>query len=213
MSGAYAAAVAGDETCVTPKPVTHQNPMRSTSADRPEAQRDPGVWTGVDPGRADPGRADPGRAANEDDRGEDGHGGVHVARGGLQRAWPSRKRPWWRRWRSPTRHRRQDRSVGMPGSPQRHRVRRGGRRDRSPPPAPPAGAGSHQRPTGPPAGLDRDACCRSSCHSQGGHAADFPRLSSGAQGRVKKASAAVPAARGIHAEPTADSARRLPHLA
>ena len=41
----------------------------------------------------------------------------------------------------------------------------------------------------------------------------IPRLSSGAQGRVKKASAAVPAARGIHAEPTADSARRLPHLA
>jgi hypothetical protein len=60
----------------------------------------------------------------------------------------------------------------MPGSPQRHRVRRGGRRDRSPPPAPPAGAGLHQRPTRPPAGLDRDACCRSSCHVQGGHAAE-----------------------------------------
>ena len=212
MNGAYAAAVAGDEACATPEPATHQNPRRSRSADRPEAQRNPGAWADVDPGRADPGRADPGRAANEDDRGEDGHSGVHVARvgrgGGLQRAWPSRKRPWWRRWRSPTRHRRQDRSAGMPGSPQRHRVRRGGRRDRSPPPAPPAGAGSHQRPTGPPAGLDRDACCRSSCHVQGGRAADSSRLSSGAQGRVKKASAAVSATRGIQAEPAADSARR-----
>jgi len=173
MSGAYAAAVAGDETCVTPKPATHQNPRRSRSADRPEAQQNPGTWADVDPGRDEPGRA-----ANEDDRGEDGHSGVHVARvdrgGGLQRAWPSRKRPWWRRWRSPRRRRRQDRSAGRPGSLQRHRVRQGGRRDRSQPPAPPAGAGSHQRPTGPPAELDRDACCRSSCHVQGGQAADSP---------------------------------------
>jgi hypothetical protein len=43
--------------------------------------------------------------------------------------------------------------------------------------------------------LDRDACCRSSCHVQGGHAADSHRLSSGAQGRVKKASPAVPSGR------------------
>ena len=178
MSGAYAAAVAGDETCVTPKPVTHQNPRRSRSADRPEARQNPGTWADVDPGRDAPGRDAPGRVANEDDRGEDGHSGVRVARvcrgGGLQRASPSRKRPWWRRWRSPTRHRRRGRSVGMPGSPQRHRVRRGGRRDQSPPPTPPGGAGSHQRPTGAPAGLDRDACCRSSCHVQGGQAADSP---------------------------------------
>ena len=158
--------------------------MRSRSADRPEARRGPGACGGAAPSLA------------ADDGGEGGHRGVSVGhRGGRRPAWPSRRQPWWRQWRSPTPHRRQGRSAGRPDSPQRHRVRRGGRQDRSPPPAPPEGAGSHQRPTEPPAGLDRDACCRSSCHSQGGHAADFPRLSSGAQGRVKKASAAVPAAR------------------
>jgi hypothetical protein len=92
MSGAYAAAVSGDETCATPEPVTHQNPMRSTSADQPEAQRNPGAWADVDLDRDAPGRV-----ANEDDGDEDGHIGVYVARvgrcGDRRPAWPSRKPP------------------------------------------------------------------------------------------------------------------------
>ena len=149
--------------------------MRSRSADRPEVRRGPGACGDAAPSLAD------------DDGGEGGHRGVSVGhRGGRRPAWPSRRQPWWRQWRSPTPHRRQGRSAGRPDSPQRHRVRRGGRQDRPPPPAPPAGAGSHQRPTEPPAGLDRDACCRSSCHSQGGHAADFPDCPQGRRVESRK---------------------------
>ena len=53
MSGAYAEAVAGDETCATPEPATHQNVMSSRSADRPEARRGPGACGDAAPSLAD----------------------------------------------------------------------------------------------------------------------------------------------------------------
>ena len=116
-------------------------------------------------------------ARGRDDGDGDGghHSGGRVFRGDHRRpAWPSRKPPWCRRWRSAARRRRRGRSAQAPDCRQRRQDRRGGPRVRSPPPGPPAGGASRTRPRGPPAGLDLDACCRSSCHAQGGRAAGSP---------------------------------------